>query len=40
MNTNTCPAHLIEINNLCYTGHQIDDVYINCEGEDQAGIAS
>jgi len=40
VNTNTCPAHLIQIDNLCYNGQQIDDVYINCEGEDQTEIAS
>lgn len=40
VNTNTCPAHLIEINNLCYNGQQVADVYIDCEGEDQQGIAS
>jgi hypothetical protein len=40
VNTNTCPAHLIQIDNLCYNGQQIDDVYINCEGEDQGTIAS
>lgn len=40
VNTNTCPAHLIEINDLCYNGQQIADVVINCEGEDQVGAAS
>jgi hypothetical protein len=40
VNTNTCPAHLIEMNNLCYNGQQIADVYIDCEGGDYPGIAS
>jgi hypothetical protein len=36
IDTDSCPAHLIEIPNLCYNGAQISDVAIDCEGE--AGV--
>jgi hypothetical protein len=40
IDTNTCPAHLIQIPNLCYNGQQIADLVINCEGADEVGAAS
>jgi hypothetical protein len=40
INTNTCPAHLLQINNLCYNGAQIADVTMGCEGIDEPGIGS
>lgn len=33
IDTDSCPAHLINIPNLCYTGQQISDRPIDCEGE-------
>jgi len=32
VDTNSCPAHILEIPELCYNGVQIDDVVINCDG--------
>lgn len=40
IDTNTCPAHIISIDNLCYNGQQIADLVINCEGGDEVGAAS
>lgn len=40
LDTNTCPAHIIEFNNLCFNGQQIADLVINCEGGDEVGPAS
>lgn len=36
IDTDSCPAHLIEIPNLCFNGAQIADVAVDCEGE--AGV--
>lgn len=40
IDTDNCPAHIIQVNNLCYNGAQIADVAIDCEGDDYAGIGS
>lgn len=40
INTNTCPAHLLQLNDLCYNGQQIDDVALGCEGKNYVGIGS
>jgi hypothetical protein len=40
VDTNSCPAHLLQFNNLCYNGQQIADLVINCEGGDEVGAAS
>lgn len=40
VNTTSCPAHVIQFNNLCFNGAQIADLVINCEGGDQTGAAS
>jgi hypothetical protein len=40
VNTTTCPAHIIDLNNLCFNGQQIADVVLNCEGGDEVGAAS
>lgn len=40
INTTSCPAHTIQINNLCYNGVQVDDVVVGCEGIDEPGIGS
>jgi hypothetical protein len=40
IDTNTCPAHIIQINDLCYNGVQVDDVAVGCEGLDIVGIGS
>lgn len=40
INTTSCPAHTIQINNLCYNGVQVDDVIVGCEGIDEPGIGS
>jgi hypothetical protein len=37
---NSCPAHILSIDGLCYNGQQIADVAIDCEGNDYAGIGS
>ena len=39
VNTNTCPAHILEIP-VCWNGAQIDDVLINCQGGDETGYQS
>lgn len=39
VNTNTCPAHILEIP-VCWNGAQIDDIVINCQGGDEAGYQS
>ena len=33
VDTNSCPAHILELNNVCWTGVQIADVGIDCEGD-------
>lgn len=40
VNTNTCPAHILEFDNLCYNGVQVDDQIMGCEGVDIAGVGS
>ncbi|MCD6056556.1 MAG: hypothetical protein K0R44_28 [Thermomicrobiales bacterium] len=40
VNTTSCPAHVLEFNNLCFNGQQIADVVLNCEGYDEVGAAS
>jgi hypothetical protein len=40
IDTTTCPAHIIQINNLCYNGVQIADEAIDCEGQNYAGVGS
>jgi hypothetical protein len=40
INTNTCPAHTIQIDTTCWSGVQIDDVVLGCAGEDVASIGS
>ena len=40
VNTNTCPAHIIELDNLCYNGVQAADVAVGCEGTDYPGVGS
>jgi hypothetical protein len=40
VDTTSCPAHLLQFNNLCYNGQQIADVIINCEGGDEVGAIS
>lgn len=40
INTTSCPAHIIQINDLCYNGQQIADVSLTCEGQDYPGIGS
>ena len=39
VNTNTCPAHILEIP-VCWNGAQIDDIVINCQGGDETGFQS
>lgn len=39
VNTNTCPAHTLDIP-VCWNGVQIDDIVINCQGGDEAGYQS
>ena len=40
VNTNTCPAHIVELDNLCYNGVQAADVAVGCEGVDYPGVGS
>lgn len=40
INTTSCPAHVLQIDNLCFNGVQIADIIINCQGGDQRGAAS
>jgi hypothetical protein len=40
VNTDSCPAHIVEINNICWNGQQIADVVLDCEGQDEPGIGS
>ncbi len=39
VNTNTCPAHILDIP-VCWNGVQIDDIVINCQGGDEVGYQS
>lgn len=39
IDTDSCPAHLLHMP-VCWNGVQIDDVVIDCEGNDYAGVAS
>jgi hypothetical protein len=36
----SCPAHILSINNLCYNGQQIAPILIDCEGNDYAAQGS
>ena len=40
IDTDSCPAHILQIPDLCYNGAQIADVAIACEGYDVEGIGS
>jgi hypothetical protein len=40
VNTTSCPAHIVELNNVCWNGQQIADVVLDCEGQDEPGIGS
>jgi hypothetical protein len=40
VNTDSCPAHIVEINNICWNGQQIADVVLDCEGQDEPGLGS
>jgi hypothetical protein len=40
VNTDSCPAYLLHLDDLCYNGQQIADVAMDCEGQDYAGIGS
>ena len=40
INTNTCPAHILQIDTTCWNGVQIDDQVMGCAGEDVATIGS
>lgn len=39
VNTTSCPAHIIDIP-ACWSGVQIDDIAINCQGGDEVGYQS
>lgn len=40
IDTNTCPAHILQIDTTCWNGVQIDDQVLGCIGEDVAGVGS
>jgi hypothetical protein len=37
VNTDSCPAHIISMPNVCWNGQQIRDILIDCEGDDVTG---
>ena len=37
VNTDSCPAHIISMPNICWNGQQIRDILIDCEGDDVTG---
>lgn len=39
VNTTSCPAHIIDVP-VCWSGVQIDDIVINCQGGDELGYQS
>lgn len=39
VNTTSCPAHILDIP-VCWSGVQIDDIVINCQGGDEGGYQS
>ena len=39
VNTTSCPAHILDIP-VCWSGVQIDDIVINCQGGDEVGYQS
>ena len=39
VNTTSCPAHILDIP-ACWSGVQIDDIAINCQGGDEVGYQS
>lgn len=40
VDTDSCPAHLVTLNGLCYNGGQIADVAIGCAGNEEPGVGS
>lgn len=40
IDTNTCPAHTLQIDTTCWSGVQIDDIVLGCAGEDVVGVGS
>jgi DNA-binding phage protein len=40
INTNTCPAHILQIDTTCWNGVQIADEAMGCAGENYAGVGS
>ncbi len=40
IDTDSCPAHLLTVEGLCYNGRQIADAQIECEGYDLVGVGS
>lgn len=40
VNLDSCPAHLLVMDDLCFNGQQIADIVVNCEGGDEVGAAS
>lgn len=40
IDTDSCPAHIITVPGLCYSGVQIADAQIECEGYDMVGVGS
>ena len=37
VDTDSCPAHIISMPNVCWNGQQIADIFIDCEGDDVIG---
>ena len=37
VNTDSCPAYILEFNNICWNGRQIADNYVDCEGDISTG---
>ncbi|NNC74976.1 MAG: major capsid protein [Acidimicrobiia bacterium] len=40
INTNTCPAHILQIDTTCWNGVQIADEAMGCAGEDNPAVGS
>lgn len=40
INTNTCPAHILQIDTTCWNGVQIADEAMGCAGENYLGVGS
>lgn len=40
VDTDSCPAHVVELNDVCWNGQQVADILMTCEGDDRPGQQS